>query len=70
MRELGTPQGFGKLYGDVFVEPLKRVIEAYQPVSSTHPNKSIRDMLNDNVLSINPIMECDGLVDLVECKRL
>ena len=70
MRELGTPQGFGKLYDDVFVEPLKRVIEAYQPVATTHPNKSWRDMLNDNVLSVNPIMECDGLVDLVDCKRL
>ena len=53
------------MYDDVFVEPLKRVIEAYQPVATTHPDKSWMDMLNDNVLSVNPIMECDGLVELV-----
>ena len=72
MRELGTPQGFGKLYDDVFVEPLKRVIEAYQPVSTTHPDKTWRGILSGygHMVSVNPIMECDGLVDLIDCKRL
>ena len=74
MRELGTPQGFGKLYDDVFVEPLKRVIEAYQPVATTHPGngKTWRGILSGygHMVSVNPIMECDGLVDLIDCKRL
>ena len=74
MRELGTPQGFGKLYNDVFVEPLKRVIEAYQPASTTHPGngKTWRGILSGygHMVSVNPIMECDGLVDLMDCKRL
>jgi len=66
MRELGTPQGFGKLYDDVFVEPLKRVIEAYQPVSTTHPDKTWRDIISgyDHMV---PVMECTGTKSLKQC---
>ena len=38
MRELGTPQGFEKIFEQDFVKPLRQVIEAYRPVSSVHGN--------------------------------
>jgi hypothetical protein len=37
MRHIGTPEGFEELFQEDFVEPIKRVLEAYQPVSMTHP---------------------------------
>lgn len=46
MKELGTPQGFGKLYEQDFVEPLRRVLEAYQPVSIAHFQTSQADRLH------------------------
>ena len=45
MKELGTPQGFEKLYEQDFVEPLRRVIEAYQPVSIAQFQTSQADRL-------------------------
>ena len=46
MKELGTPQGFEKLYEQDFVEPIRRVIEAYQPVSIAHFQSSQADILH------------------------
>jgi len=45
MRHLGTEEGFGEMYQEAFVEPLRRIIEAYQPLSTTHPESSWRDIL-------------------------
>ncbi|KAL7538284.1 hypothetical protein ACHAXR_008437 [Thalassiosira sp. AJA248-18] len=35
MRQLGTPQGFGKVFDQTFADPLSRVIKAYQPVATS-----------------------------------
>ena len=48
MKELGTPQGFEKIYEQDFVEPLRRVIEAYQPVSTAHFQSSQADRLHSS----------------------
>ena len=70
MKELGTPQGFSKIFGQDFVQPLRRVIEAYQPVSSVHGNNededgvsSWRDLLRSlgDDCSVVPVFECTGL---------
>jgi hypothetical protein len=45
MRHLRTPEGLNELYRQSFVEPVRRVIEAYLPVSVTHPGLSWTDVL-------------------------
>ncbi len=45
MRHLNTPEGMDELYQQSFVEPVRRVIEAYQPVSVAHPGLSWSDVL-------------------------
>jgi hypothetical protein len=62
MRYLGTPEGFGHFFQEDFVEPLRKIIEAYQPISSTHPGKSWRDMLEPP--------EGSGMVRVLECRGL
>jgi len=61
MRWLGTPEGFEQVFQEDFVEPLRRVIEAYHPVSSVHPDmpswKELLQSLGDQFL---PIAECSG----------
>jgi hypothetical protein len=55
MKELGKPQGFEKLYEQNFVEPLRRVIEAYQPVSIAQFQSSQADRLHspDKIAKFN-----------------
>ncbi|KAL7527423.1 hypothetical protein ACHAXR_001957 [Thalassiosira sp. AJA248-18] len=45
MRHLGTPEGFGQMFEEDFVQPLQRVIEAYQPISTVDPGKTLKDVL-------------------------
>jgi len=63
MRELGTPEGFGRMFEEDFVEPMRRVIEAYRPVASTHPDaKSWKDVLRSiDDCRVIPVMQCSGL---------
>ena len=46
MRRLGTPEGLDVLYQQAFVEPVRRVIDAYLPVTVTHPGLSWREIVN------------------------
>ena len=48
MRYLGTPQGFGEMYQDVFVDQVRQVIEAYQPVSKSLPGSSLEEVLESH----------------------
>jgi len=63
MRHLGTPEGFGRMFQEDFVEPMRRVIEAYQPVASTHPGMtSWKDVLQSmEDCRVIPVMECSGM---------
>ncbi|KAL7532319.1 hypothetical protein ACHAXR_004558 [Thalassiosira sp. AJA248-18] len=68
MRQLGTPDGFGKLFEQSFVDPVRRVIEAYRPVSSVHTENGMsswRDVLESlgDSNSVIPVMECTGIAD-------
>ena len=64
MRELGTHRGFGTVFDQDFVEPMRRVIEAYVPVSKAHHRMSSWRELLDSLGVENhrhvPIMECSG----------
>jgi len=48
MRYLGTPHGFGEMYQDVFVDQVRQVIEAYQPVSKSLPGSSLEEVLESH----------------------
>ena len=62
MRYLGTPEGFGHFFQEDFVEPLRKIIEAYQPILSIHPGKSWRDVLEPPEGSdMVRVPECRGL---------
>mmetsp|Transcript_26905 Transcript_26905/g.57690 ORF Transcript_26905/g.57690 Transcript_26905/m.57690 type:complete len:599 (-) Transcript_26905:75-1871(-) len=64
MRDLGTEEGFGRMFQEDFAEPLRSVIEAYQPVSSVHPGTtSWKELLHSmgEDCRIMPVMECSGI---------
>jgi hypothetical protein len=46
MRHLGTPEGLDVLYQQAFIKPVRRVIEAYLPVTVTHQGLSWREVVN------------------------
>jgi len=63
MRELSTPQGYSKMFEQAFVEPLQRVIDAYQPVASVHDSvSSWREVFQSmgRECRVLPVMECTG----------
>jgi len=73
MRYLTSPEGFEDMFQQDMVEPLRRVIEAYQPISTVHPQPSwknwreaTRQIEGDEVLV--PVIECGGWS--VHCKPL
>ena len=62
MRHIGTIEGFGEVFEEHFVEPLHRVMEAYQPVSATHDGLSWRDIIKstEDISSIKVETTCAG----------
>mmetsp|Transcript_993 Transcript_993/g.2090 ORF Transcript_993/g.2090 Transcript_993/m.2090 type:complete len:555 (-) Transcript_993:134-1798(-) len=61
MRHLGTQEGFGAMYQEDFIDPLRRVIEAYQPVSTTRRGSSWREVLKTlEGDSYQQVWGCDG----------
>jgi len=64
MKQLGTPQGFGRIYEQDFVRPLRRVVDAYQPVSSlgrTYGGKG------SAVVDVLAQLESSGYVPIIGC---
>lgn len=70
MRDLGKPEGFGRMFQEEFVDPLRQVIEAYRPVRSVHPEmegwKELLQSMGDDA-RILPVMECSGLTPEKSC---
>lgn len=58
MRELGTVEGFGRMFEEDFVKPLREVIEAYVPLSSTYTD--MISWMNTNHARISPVVTCSG----------
>ena len=46
MRRVGAAGGFEELFREDFAEPVRRVIEAYRPVATTHPGMSWGEVLD------------------------
>jgi hypothetical protein len=71
MRRLGTNEGFGQLFQADFVEPMRRIIEAYQPVAAVHGGEkySWREVLRSmgKICRQMPVMECTGLSPETSC---
>lgn len=63
MRDLGTDEGFGRMFQEDFVEPLRRAIEAYDPVETSRPGKTWREALEASPGGdkMAPIAECSGI---------
>lgn len=47
MRHLGTPEGLDEIYQQAIAEPVRRMIEAYLPVSISHPGLSWKEVLTN-----------------------
>ena len=62
MRYLNTPEGMDELYQQSFAEPVRRLIEAYLPVSVTRPGLILADILAN--------LEGDGWVMALRCGYL
>merc|ERR1719491_265265 len=61
MRHAGTPEGFGEMFREDFVEPLRRAIVAYQPVEAAHPGRTWREVLESlEDCRVMPVIECRG----------
>ena len=45
---LGSVEGFQRLFQEEFIEPFRRAIEAYQPVSMINPNATWEDVLKSD----------------------
>ena len=68
MRSLGTVEGFEGMYEKVFVENVERVIDAYQPVRVSHPDKDPsywREIMTDvDILhDLHPVRSTDKWKD-------
>ena len=61
-RYLGSPEGFERLFREDFVKPLQNIIDAYQPISTTHPGKSWMDILEPpGDIGMIRVLECKGV---------
>ena len=59
VQELGTREGYEQLFGENFVEPLRKVIEAYQPVSQKTLWRAVLEGIEGD--AVLPVLSCNGL---------
>ncbi|KAL7551282.1 hypothetical protein ACHAWF_014468 [Thalassiosira exigua] len=60
VRELSAPEGFGRMYQEDVVAPLRRIIEAYTPVSESHPGVAWREVVRASEKGEFVRMRCKG----------
>ena len=65
MRRLGTIEGFGEMFQENFVDPTRLTMEAYTPVSVTHPGKTWEQVLKNaqstgNIRGLGIRADCSG----------
>ena len=60
---MGTPKGFGQMFQEDFVEPMRQVTEAYRPVTRTHPGMTLwKDVLQSmDDCMVMSVMECSSM---------
>ena len=74
MRRLGTVEGFGEMFQESVVDPTRSALEAYTPVSVTHPGKMWRQVLKNaqntgNISVITMRANCTGNKERGHCKK-
>ncbi|EJK61002.1 hypothetical protein THAOC_18573 [Thalassiosira oceanica] len=57
-RYLGSEEGYAELFERSIVEPARRVIDAYQPISATHPGMTWQQLVQSHDRSFSPVIEC------------
>lgn len=57
-RYLGSEEGYAELFERSIVEPARRAIDAYQPISMTHPGMTWQQIIQSNDRSFSPVIEC------------
>mmetsp|Transcript_29643 Transcript_29643/g.61807 ORF Transcript_29643/g.61807 Transcript_29643/m.61807 type:complete len:178 (+) Transcript_29643:2-535(+) len=68
VRKLGTPEGFEQMFKEEFEEPLRKMIEAYQPSGRYNWRRVIKEVEGD---LLKPIMACTGVgIHEHSCPRL
>ncbi|KAL9188250.1 hypothetical protein ACHAXT_006628 [Thalassiosira profunda] len=70
MRYLTSPEGYGEMYHQDIVEPLRRVVEAYQPIKTLPhqtPQQTWKEILLDNGAFV-PAIKCSG-VSVKTCQQ-
>ena len=69
-KQVGSSDGFARMYREDFVEPLRRIIDAYRPVSDTDPSKTWIDILKSEGQGIAPALTCQGYSNLDLCDHI
>jgi len=57
-RYFGSEEGYAELFERSIVEPARRVIDAYQPISATHPGMTWQQLVQSHDRSFSPVIEC------------
>jgi len=67
-REIGSPEGFEQLFKEDFEEPLRKMIEAYQPSGQDQWRRIMEEVDGD---LLKPVMMCTGGgIDGERCPRM
>ena len=55
---ISSEEGYAELFQKALVEPLSQIINAYQPVSHTHPGRTWQQVLQSVDNKFMPVTEC------------
>ena len=69
-KQVGSSDGFARMYREDFVEPLRRIIDAYRPVSDIDPSKTWIDILKSEGQGLAPALRCQGYSSLDLCDHI
>ena len=57
-RHLGTPEGFEEMFLEDFEEPMRQLIDAYQPVGQYQWRRVLKEVEGD---LLKPVISCTGM---------
>lgn len=67
-RSLGTLDGFQAMFQQFYEEPIRNVVEAYQPVSKESWRSVLERLTGDDLV---PVMKCGGYTRIgLDCETL
>mmetsp|Transcript_28707 Transcript_28707/g.58556 ORF Transcript_28707/g.58556 Transcript_28707/m.58556 type:complete len:82 (-) Transcript_28707:125-370(-) len=67
-RNLGTLDGFEEMYNQYYEQPLRSVVEAYEPLEGESWREAMKRLTGENMV---PVMKCEGYMpDGTDCDTL